>query len=201
MSGLKIVRYVAWVGVVLAGLGLAYVLMAPKNEPLLSGLNEPIKLGAPFELVDHNGATITEKAFEGRPLAIFFGFTNCPEVCPTTLFELASWIDELGEEGRDLQAFFVSVDPERDTPDLMKEYVTSFTDRIIGITGDAQGIEKLLEAWHVFAQRVELDDGDYTMDHTASVFLVKANGEFKSTIAYGEPREAALGKLKLLIKN
>lgn len=201
MSGLKIVRYVAWIGVVLAGLGLAYVLLAPKDEPLLSGLNEPIKLGAPFELVDHNGAVITEKAFEGRPLAIFFGFTNCPEVCPTTLYELASWIEELGEEGADLQAFFVSIDPERDTPELMKEYVTSFTDRIIGITGDVEGIKKLLDSWHVFAQKVPLEDGDYTMDHTASVFLVKSNGEFKSTIAYGETRDAAIGKLKLLINN
>lgn len=199
MSGLKFVRYVAWVGIVVAGLGLSYLLLAPKDEPLLSGLNAPVKFGAPFMLTDHFGDPITEKAFEGRPMAIFFGFTNCPEVCPTTLFEMAGWIEALGEEGKDLQAFFVSIDPERDTPEMMRDYVSSFTDRITGITGDVAETEKLLKAWHIYAQKVPLEDGDYTMDHTASVFLVKANGEFKGTISYGEPSETAIGKLKLLI--
>ena len=89
--------------------------------------------GAPFTLVDQNGAEITEAAFRGHPTLVFFGFTHCPEVCPTTLFEMDGWLKALGDEGKDLRAYFVSVDPERDTPELMKTYVSNVSDRIVGI--------------------------------------------------------------------
>jgi protein SCO1/2 len=164
------------------------------DQSLTSGM----RLGTEFELVDHNGASITEAAFADRPTLIYFGFTRCPEVCPTTLYEMAGWLDVLGEEGRDIQAFFISVDPGRDTPEIMKGYSEAFTDRVIGITGDPGEIDKVVAAWHVYAAKIPTDDGDYTMDHTASVFLVDRNGIFKGTIAYGESPDVAIAKLRRL---
>ena len=164
------------------------------DRSLTSGMT----LGTGFTLVDHNGAPITEAAFAGRPTLLYFGFTRCPEVCPTTLYEMAGWLDALGDEGRDIQAFFISVDPERDTPEIMKGYSEAFTDRVIGITGDPGEIDKLVAAWHVYAAKIPTDDGDYTMDHTASVFLVDRNGVFKGTIAYGESPDVAIAKLRRL---
>ena len=149
-------------------------------------LTAALKLGTDFSLVDHNGNPITQAAFAGRPTMVFFGFTHCPEVCPTTLYEMAGWFEALGDEGRDLQAFFISVDPERDTPEIMKNYAEAMTDRVIA-------------AWHVYAAKIPTDDGDYTMDHTASVFLMDENGAFKGTIAYGENPETAIAKLRRLV--
>ena len=157
-----------------------------------------LKLGTDFTLVDHDGDTITQAAFEGRPTMVFFGFTRCPEVCPTTLYEMAGWFEALGDQGKDLQAFFISVDPERDTPEIMKSYAEALTDRVTGITGDPDEVAKVIAAWHVYAAKVPTDEGDYTMDHTSSVFLVDENGAFKGTIAYGENPETAIAKLKRL---
>jgi len=165
------------------------------DQSLTSGL----KLGTDFTLVDHNGAPITQAAFAGRPTMVFFGFTRCPEVCPTTLYEMAGWFEALGEQGRDLQAFFISVDPERDTPEIMKSYAEALTDRVTGITGDPDEIAKVIAAWHVYAAKIPTDDGDYTMDHTASVFLMDENGNFKGTIAYGENPDTAIAKLRRLV--
>lgn len=163
-----------------------------------SSLTSALKLGTDFTLVDHNGDTITQAAFEGRPTMVFFGFTRCPEVCPTTLYEMAGWFEALGEQGKDLQAFFITVDPERDTPEIMKSYAEALTGRVTGITGDPDEIARVIAAWHVYAAKVPTDDGDYTMDHTASVFLIDENGAFKGTIAYGENPETAIAKLKRL---
>ena len=144
---------------------------------------------------DQNDAPITEAAFKGHPTALFFGFTHCPEVCPTTLFEMAGWLKTLGDEGKDLRVFFISVDPERDTPDVMKGYTSAFTDRITGITGNPQEVEKLLKGWKIYAKKVPTENGDYTMDHTASVMLLDRDGRLKSTIDYKESPDVALKKL------
>lgn len=154
--------------------------------------------GAPFTLVDQNGAEITEAAFRGHPSALFFGFTNCPEICPTTLFELDGWLKEMGDEGKDIHAYFISIDPERDTVDVMKNYVSNVSQRIVGITGEPEKVGEMAKAFGIYSKKVELDTGGYTMDHTASVLLLNANGEFAGTIAYGEAKETAIAKLKRL---
>ncbi|PSH67643.1 SCO family protein [Phyllobacterium brassicacearum] len=158
-----------------------------------------VQLGAPFTLQDQDGAPITEAAFNGHPTVLFFGFTHCPEVCPTTLFEMAGWLKDLGDEGKDLRVFFISVDPERDTPEVMKGYTAAFTDRITGITGKPEEMEKLLKSWKIYAKKVPTENGDYTMDHTASVMLLDRNARLKSTIDYKESPDVALKKLRLLI--
>ncbi|KXF78945.1 hypothetical protein ATN84_04095 [Paramesorhizobium deserti] len=193
---IRTIRYGLWAAIAALGLFLAGAYGLGKFQ---SG-NVTAELGAPFNLVDQDGRPITEKAFEGHPSALFFGFTHCPDVCPTTLYELAGWLNQLGDEGKDLKAFFISVDPERDTPDVMKAYAGNFTDRITGITGDPAEVAKLILGWKVYARKVPLDDGGYTMDHTASVFLLDRNGRLKGTIAYGENPDTALQKLKRLVE-
>jgi len=154
--------------------------------------------GAPFTLVDQKGAPITEQAFRGHPSAVFFGFTHCPEVCPTTLFEMEGWLKKLGDEGKDIRAYFVSIDPERDLPATMDAYVGNVSKRITGITGEPDKIAAMAKSFGIYARKVELEDGDYTMDHSASVLLLDSHGAFAGTIAYGENPDIALAKLKKL---
>lgn len=154
--------------------------------------------GAPFALVDQEGAPITEAAFRGQPSAVFFGFTHCPEVCPTTLFELDGWLKTLGDEGKNLRAFFVTVDPERDTAEIMKTYVGNVSDRITGVTGEPDKVHAMTKAFGIYSRKVDLEGGDYTMDHTASVILLDNKGAFAGTIAYEENPDTALAKLKRL---
>lgn len=154
--------------------------------------------GAPFTLVDQNGAEITQAAFTGHPTALFFGFTNCPEICPTTLFELDGWLKQIGDEGKDINAYFISIDPERDTQQVMKDYVSAVSQRIVGITGEPAKVAEMAKAYGIYFKKVELDTGGYTMDHTASVLLLDRRGEFGGTIAYGESADTAIAKLKNL---
>ena len=154
--------------------------------------------GAAFALVDHKGAPVTEAAFRGHPSAVFFGFTHCPEVCPTTLFELDGWLKKLGDDGKNLRAYFVSVDPERDTAEVMNSYVSNVSDRITGITGEPDKVHAMAKAFGIYSRKVDVEGGDYTMDHTASVILLDSDGAFAGTIAYGENPDAALAKLKRL---
>jgi len=154
--------------------------------------------GGPFQLVDQKGQPIPEADFRAQPSAVFFGFTHCPEVCPTTLFELDGWLDQLGDEAGNVRAFFVSIDPERDTPEIMDLYVSNVSDRITGVTGDPADVAAMAKSFNIYAKKVETQGGDYTMDHTASVILLKKGGGFGGTIAYEENPEAALAKLKRL---
>lgn len=154
--------------------------------------------GAAFTLTDQKGQSITEAALRGHPSAIFFGFTHCPEVCPTTLYELAGWLNTLGDEGRNINAYFVSIDPERDTPEVMNTYISNFSDRIIGISGDPEKVYAMAKSFAIYWKKVDTADGDYTMDHTATVLLLNGKGEFSGTIAYGENADTAIAKLKRL---
>lgn len=158
----------------------------------------PGGFGAPFALVDQSGAEITDAAFRGAPSALFFGFTHCPEICPTTLYELDGWLTALGDEGKNLRAWFVTIDPARDTPDIMDAYVGNVSERIRGITGEPAKVEAMARSYGIYFKRVELDGGDYTMDHTASVLLLDRKGDFAGTIAYGENPDTAIAKLKRL---
>ncbi|WP_274628360.1 SCO family protein [Arvimicrobium flavum] len=154
--------------------------------------------GAAFTLTDHTNAPITEAAFRGKPSAIFFGFTHCPEVCPTTLVEMDGWLKQLGDEGKDIRAYFVTIDPERDTPEVMKNYVTNVSDRITGITGEPDKVFAMAKSFGIFWRKVDLGGGEYNMDHTASVVLLNGAGDFAGTIAYEENRDTAVAKLKRL---
>lgn len=152
--------------------------------------------GVPFNLVDQDGQPISEAAFRGHPTALFFGFTHCPEVCPTTLYELDTWFAELGDEAADIKAYFISIDPERDTPQVLGDYLSNVTDRVRGITGEPEAVRQMARGFNIYFKRTDLDGGDYTMDHTASVLLLDSQGRFRKTIAWGESAETAIQKLR-----
>lgn len=154
--------------------------------------------GASFALVDQKGQPVTEQAFRGHPSAVFFGFTHCPEVCPTTLYEMDGWLKALGDDGENIRAFFVSVDPERDTPAILDAYIGNVATRITGLTGEPAKVEAMAKSFGIFARKVPTENGDYTIDHTASVLLLGSDGDFEGTIAYGESRDAAVAKLRRL---
>lgn len=156
-------------------------------------------IGGPFALIDEDGGAFSNADLAGKPYAIFFGYTHCPDVCPTTLFEMSQSFAKLGPDADRLTMVFVSVDPTRDTPALLKEYLTAFDTRIVGLTGPEETIEKAAKAFHVFYQKVPAEDGDYTMDHSARVILMDAAGKFVGTISYGEDTDQMLAKLRRLI--
>ncbi|MGF9691686.1 SCO family protein [Rhizobium sp. 0TCS1.26] len=198
---MKTVRTVLWVAVaVMAGvLGWLTYEMTRSKQDIAEG-----PFGVPFRLVAQDGTPISEKAFQAKPTALFFGFTHCPEVCPTTLFELNAWLHKVDPDGTRMNAYFISVDPERDPPDVLGRYVSNVSDRIVGISGAPDKVGEMVKGFRVYARKVPVDEkapnGDYTMDHTASVFLLDNGGRFAGTIAYGENEETALKKLENLVK-
>ena len=203
MSGLKILRYGAWAAV--AALAVAsgvLVYQQTASGPDSSALIDPIAtIGGPFELVKRDGTPVTDKDLADRPKVMFFGFTFCPDVCPTTLAEVQGWIQKLGPDADKLHYAFVTVDPERDTPAVIRDYVAAFDDRILALSGSREQVNAVTKAYRVYAKKVPLDDGDYTMDHSAAVFLMTKDNKFVGTIAYGEAEETAMAKLKRLIAN
>ena len=156
-----------------------------------------------FSLVTHEGRTLTNDDLIGRPTAIYFGFTWCPDICPTTLSLMADIKTELQAhseaDAKTLQLVFFSVDPERDTVFQMNEYLSLFDADIIGITGPKETVEESLRRFGIYAKRIDTSDEDYLIDHSASVYLYHANGQFKGTISPAEPYEMAYAKLQRLI--
>jgi protein SCO1/2 len=134
-------------------------------------------IGGPFELTDQDGRTVGDRDLKGRPFLVFFGFTHCPDVCPTTLFEVSEVLRALGPEADRVNALFVTVDPERDTPGQLKDYLSSFDPRLRGLTGDAAAVAAMTKAYRVYVKKVPQENG-YTMDHTAIVYLMDKDGRF-----------------------
>ncbi|MCB1457220.1 MAG: SCO family protein, partial [Nitratireductor sp.] len=169
-------RIIAWSLVVLLVGAVSFVWLNQGNQGLqqLAGAG----IGGPFTLSRTDGTVFTEKDIAGKPYAIFFGFTNCPEVCPTTLYEASGWLEQLGSDADKIGIYFVTVDPERDTPELIAEYVSSFDKRIVGLTGTPEQIETIKKEYRVFSQKVDLEGGGYTIDHTASIYLMHGDGSF-----------------------
>ncbi|MBB3999315.1 SCO family protein [Aureimonas pseudogalii] len=185
-------RWALWV--LVAAIVALLVLVVVFGRQETSAVRDAGVYGSSFQLVDQNGGPVSESVLRGRPTALFFGFTHCPDVCPTTLYELAGYQKALKAEGRDLAIVFVSVDPERDTPDVLRTYVGSIGADVTAVTGDPAKVAAMLDGFGIYAKKVPQGE-DYTMDHTASVILLDRAGAFKGTIAYGEDPEAA--KLKL----
>jgi len=153
-----------------------------------------------FSLVDHTGAAFGPSGFVGHPTALFFGFASCPEVCPTTLSRLTAMEQKLGAEAKRLRVVFVSVDPERDTQSMLATYLSNFELPVTGLTGAVAEIDKLVSAFGAVYVKTPTEGGDYTIDHTALVYLLDEQGALSSTIAYDEAGESALAKLKMLLE-
>src|ERR1700751_5322370 len=152
--------------------------------------------GGPFTLTDQNGRTVSDKDLRGRPLLVFFGFTHCPDVCPTALFEISEVLGKLGPDAGKVSALFVTLDPERDTPAQMKDYLSSFSPRLVGLTGDPAAITAVAKEYRVYVKKVPLEHGDYTMDHTALVYLMDKEGRFVTPFNLKRTPEDAAADLR-----
>jgi protein SCO1 len=146
-------------------------------------------------LTDQSGQTVTDQSLQGRPTLIFFGFTHCPDICPTSLFEISEVLRAMGKDADRVNAYFVSVDPERDTDTAMKDYLSSFDPHLKGLTGNPEAVAKVLSAYRVYAKKVPLKDGDYTMDHTALTYLMDRDGKFVAPFNLNRTPEAAAADL------
>jgi len=156
-------------------------------------------IGGPFALVDDASAPVTASALAGKPYTIYFGYTYCPEVCPTTLLDLSRWIKQLGTDADKLNYVFVTVDPERDTSQLMHAYLSSFDKRIRGFTGTPEEIAKIAREYRVYYKKIPMKDGGYVMDHSSIIYLMGPDGKFISMIAYQENDASAVSKLRNLV--
>jgi protein SCO1/2 len=161
----------------------------PRGSQLASSSSA---IGGAFTLVDQNGKPFTEKDLAGKPSLVFFGFTHCPDICPTKLFEITQMLDSLGADAGKVNAIFITVDPERDTAELLSTYLGSFHASIRGLTGTEQQVTQAMRAYRAFARKVPLDAGGYTMDHTTFVYLMDRQGQFVSTFDVArDPARAA----------
>ena len=153
-------------------------------------------IGGPFSLTDQNGRTVTDRDLKGHPFLVFFGFTHCPDVCPTTLFDVSEVLRALGPDADRVRALFITVDPERDTASTLKDYVSSFDPHLLALTGDPAAIAAVAKAYRVYYKKVPLTEGGYTMDHTAIVYLMSKDGRFVSPFSLKRPTEAAVADLR-----
>jgi len=180
-------------GAFIAGLGLCFgsILFFTSGGPSKVATASST-VGGPFRLISQDGTPISDENFRGKPFLVFFGFTHCPDVCPTTLFEVSEIMRRLGPDADKTGALFVTVDPERDTPDKMKEYLSSFDPHLSGATGDLPAIAAVAKEYRVYYKKVPTEGGDYTMDHTAIVYLMDKNGKFVTPFNLRrKPEEAA----------
>jgi protein SCO1/2 len=186
------------------GLLLAVLLLGAGGFLWLSGSNggsSPIGIGGPFALQDGNGKSITDKDFRGKYMLVYFGYTFCPDVCPTTLSAVADAMDKLGPAAARIQPLFITVDPARDTPSVVKQYAAAFGPRIVGLTGTAEEIAKVAKEYRVYYAQHRTGPGpnDYSMDHSSVLYLMDPNGSFLAPVrADGSGDEIAAKLQKLL---
>ena len=155
-------------------------------------------IGGPFSMATHDGRRLSERDLAGKPFAIFFGFTQCPDVCPTTMLEVANLMEKLGPDADKMRFLFVTVDPERDTAELLKDYLASFDKRIVGLVGTAEETAAIVRAYRVYYARVPTKES-YTINHTATMFLMDAQGRLAKTLAFGEDESTRLKKVRDVI--
>jgi protein SCO1 len=190
-------RLVPMLGAFLCGLVLVFavILMVTGRSP--SPIGPAIAaVGGPFHLEDQNGKPVSDADMKGRPFLVFFGFTHCPDVCPTTLFDVSQVLGKLGKDADRTGALFITVDPERDTPAALKDYLSNFDPHLRALTGDQPAVDAAIKAYRVYAKKVPLEGGNYTMDHTAVVYLMDKDGRFVAPFNLKRTPEAAAEDLR-----
>jgi protein SCO1/2 len=186
----------------LFGDAVALLLLAPVFRPTASAAQiavPPIGSNVHFALTEPDGTTITEQSYRGKWLVIFFGYTSCPDICPTTMMELAQAFQRLGPQAAGVQAVFISVDPQRDKPDLLAEYLKSFDPRFVGLTGSSTQISAAAKSFNVFYERHDADDGNYTYDHSSYLYLVDPAGQLVAALASDRGSEQIAAALRSLM--
>jgi len=193
----RAIRLMLVLSAFLAGLVLCFAVVllvtGRGGAPIVAA---PSAIGGSFRLTDQNGKTITDQDLKGRPFLVFFGFTHCPEVCPTALFDISEIFGKLGPDAEKVNALFITVDPERDTPAALKDYLSSFDPHLVGLTGEPAAVTAVAKAYRVYFKKVPLDQGGYTMDHTAIVYLMDKDGRFVSPFSLKRTTDAAAADLR-----
>lgn len=192
-------KFLIFLAAVFIGIGLlsgTLYFIAGSNP---SGSGGQAAIGGPFTLTGTDGKGFSSEQLKGKPYLVFFGFTHCPEICPTTLFDLTQDMKELGPDADKLNVVFISVDPERDTPELIKLYLSSFDDRIIGLTGTEKEIAEVARSFKAFYKKTPTSDGSYTVDHQVTIYMMDAKGHFASASNYQEDQKTRLTKIRRVI--
>jgi protein SCO1 len=185
-----IAAFVAGLVLVLGGV-LATATYLPSRSAAPLGV-----IGGSFRLEDQSGKPVSDQDMKGRPYLVFFGYSHCPDVCPATLFEISEVMKALGHDADRAGALFITVDPERDTPAVLKDYLSNFDPHLRGLTGDPAAVAAALKAYRVYAKKVPTDGGDYTMDHTAVVYLMDKDGRFVAPFNLKQTPAAAATQLR-----
>jgi len=202
LSPWRVLRRTLWVIIAVLPLILGAVHL---GRSWFGSHDHPLAVGArgiPFTLTDHTGRTVQEKDFAGRYLALYFGFTRCPDICPTSLTALSEIMTALGPQADRLTPIFITVDPERDTIELMRDYVGAFDPRTVGLTGSATAIAKLAQGWGIYYRKVPTSQGDYTMDHSASIYLMGPDYRLRAILdlhSHPEDITPALTKIRAVM--
>ena len=191
------IRLLLIAGAFLAGLVLfsSIILIVGGRNPV-SVVMPSAAIGGPFQLLDQDAKPVSEQDFKEKPFLVFFGFTHCPDICPTALFDISEVLRAMGPDADRVNAYFVSVDPERDTAAAMKDYLSSFDPHLKGLTGDDAAVAKVISGFRVYAKKVPLKDGDYTMDHTALIYLMDRDGKFVAPFNLKRKPEESAADLK-----
>ncbi len=200
MNTLKIIRYAAWAMVAILGIVVAVILLSPEPRPGEGGAG---RIGGPFQLAQATGGVLDSRTLRGKPFGLFFGFTQCPDICPGTLSDMTSLMDELDKgpqaaRAKEFRILFITVDPERDTADILSNYLSAFDGRIVGLVPTAEQLAAVAKQHAAFYQKVTTTSG-YTMNHTSAVYLFDSNGQFAGTIDIKESRENQKAKLERLL--
>jgi protein SCO1 len=193
----KTTRLLLVLGAFVAGLiicfGVVVLVTGQAGAPIRA---QAAAIGGPFHLVDQDGRPVSDQDFRGKPLLVFFGYTHCPDVCPTTLFDVSEVLRRLGPDADRAAALFITVDPQRDTPATLKDYLSSFDPHLRGVTGSPDAIAAAAKAYRVYYKKVPTEGDDYTMDHTAVVYLMDKDGHFVAPFSLRRTPEAAADDLR-----
>jgi protein SCO1/2 len=193
----KSFRVLLVLGAFLSGLVLFFGAILLISGRVPSPIGQAIAaVGGPFQLEDQNGKPVTDADMKGKPFLVFFGFTHCPDICPTTMFDISQILHQLGPDANRTGALFITVDPERDTPAVLKDYLSNFDPHLRALTGDQASINAAIKAYRVYAKKIPLENGDYTMDHTAVVYLMDKDGHFVAPFDTKRKPQAAADELR-----
>ena len=190
-----------WLAVAVAGILVGGAMIwrgYQRPQPVVASSGAP-DIGGPFSLVDQQGRPFSDKNLRGKPALVFFGFTYCPEVCPTTLTRMSGWLRSLGPDAEKLNVVFISIDPERDTPNQMAAYLAAFDPRIHGLTGSVAQVYKAADEYRIYRRKVLLPGGGYTMDHSAVIYALDRRGALAGILTYDQPDAKALEAIRTLI--
>ena len=192
---MKAFRFVLWGMVAIFAAIFGFLYWQSASGVQVSG----VQIGGPFKLAAANGGVLDSESLKGKPYGLFFGFTRCPVVCPTSLMDMTNAYEKMGDKAKDFKIYFVTVDPERDTADFLKQYLESFHPNIVGLVPTLEELRKVASDSRAFYEKVPTSDGSYTMNHTASVFLFDKTGTFSGTIAFEEAEATRIGKIERLL--